>query len=150
MKILKKHNTLIHYTFDPLYFEKYAEMTQLQYASSHWRAGPENSLVLQYDVFFSAKNPSNGAYFVNYHHRFDLQCQMENIEADVKEVVMFKDVVHASAQLFLMQNTQDQYHLLDFHDMTLRDKTVCDEKPTRESVTNHEIASIKKAMEIKP
>jgi hypothetical protein len=148
MKILKKHNTLLQYTLDPLYFEKYSEITQLQYTSSHWTVGSENSICLQYDLFFNAKNSSTDENFVNYHNRFDLQCLIENVEADAKEIVKFKEVVNVSAQLFLMQNTKDYYYLLNFQEMNLIDEKNYHENPTRQSGINLEIKCINGALGI--
>lgn len=132
---------------DPLYFEKHSDITQTQYTSSHWTIGPENSLFLQYDLFFHAKNPSSEEYFVNYHNRFDLQCLIENVEYDAQEVVKFKEIVNVSSQLFLMQNTKEYYHLLNFHEMNYIDDKVRHQNPTRESGIDLEIKGLKQALE---
>ncbi|RAJ37327.1 hypothetical protein [Pedobacter cryoconitis] len=148
MKILKKHNTLLQYSINLLYFEKNSELKQTQYTSSHWTMGAENSLLLQYDIFFYAKNPITNECFVNYHNRFDLQCIIEDIVVDAEEVVKFKEIINVSAQLFLMQNTKDYYYLLNFNEMNLTSDN--NQNPTRLSGIDLEIKSVKKAMGISP
>jgi len=145
MKILKKHNTLLRYTFDPLYLEKYAEIVTSQHTSSYWQTGTENSYILRYEIFFQVKSPSSSAYFVNYQSNFELQCIIENVEMDAREVLHFKEMVNLSTQLFLMQNTQDCYSLLDFKPMIFSKEELKDQQYIAREL-NREVNNIKRIM----
>ncbi len=122
MKILKKYNTAFNYSIDPFYFENHSEITTTQHASSYWRVGREASYIMQYEVIFTAKNPSGDEHFLKYHKKYELQCLIENVEADAQEIIRFKELILLSTQLFLMENTEHHYPLLDFRIISVSDK----------------------------
>lgn len=127
MKILSKYNTLFTYKIQPFYFESNSEITSTQSTSSSWRVGAGGSYVLLYEVFFYAKNPSSEDFFVMYQKKYELQCLIENVEADAQEIIQFKESILLSAKLFLMENVQNNYHLLNFRMTSVLDEKLKDQ-----------------------
>jgi len=145
MKVLSKHTTLLQYSIDVDYFKSHSKLKSLQHTSSHWTLR-DGYNYLQYDVTFQAKDPTTGDYFVNFHNRLNLQCVIDVVDDDAKEIIKYKEIVNVSSQLFLMNNTQDFYDLLDFREMNFKDIINPHENPSRENSIEREINQIKRSM----
>lgn len=145
MKILRKHSTILKYSIDLQFLETHSQFKPHQYTSSNWRL-IDGCNYLQYDVIFQVKDILSDDYFINFHNRLDLECIIENVEVDAKEVVKYKEMVNVASQLFLMNNTQDFYDLLDFREMNYKNYVNPHENLSRESSIEYEITQISRSL----
>jgi len=146
MIILETHSNILKYSFDLSIFKRNFEINQSQYTSSHWRNGKDDTVHLDYNVFFNAKHPHGEEYFLNFQSRLYLHCKISNLEEDAAYIISRKEILNVSAQLFLMQNTQNYYYFLNFHEMNLTDESNTHNNPARENEIRREIDNLERVL----
>jgi len=152
MKIISQTDTLLHYAVDPNYLEKHDQFSTSNYSSTNWRPAQEpNAYLFNYNTHFIAKESNKENYFINYHHRIEICCIIEEIENDAAELLALKQKSNIEMGKFLEKNTMNFFHLLNFKPMIFSNEVMDNEKISlREFTLQIEIKGIKKAMGILP
>jgi hypothetical protein len=139
---------LLLYTVVSELFDKKIDLIPSQYTSSQWTISKDNTSHLRYDLFYHAKDQISGDNFINYHNRFELECIIENIEADANEIIRFKEIVNTSCQLFLMENSRGYYNHLNFYEMNYLDDVHLHKNPTRQEGIDLEVKALNRTLGI--
>ncbi|SFA54911.1 hypothetical protein SAMN04488511_11441 [Pedobacter suwonensis] len=128
MKILKENYILVDGSVNLSYFETHSTITGSYDTRSSWRRALENTSILAYTISYWAGNEKKDKYFVSYNRTLEMQCDFEDLEKDVDQIIEIKKKMHLSLSEFLKENCQSFYSSLKFVPQTFGEYDITREK----------------------
>jgi hypothetical protein len=128
MEILKKQDTILHYSIDPYYFEKHNELDPNYTTQSNWRRAEGDTYILAYCISYKAWNRETGDHFIKFERRLILHCVINDISLDSYDILNMKKELHISSGQFIEQNSMSFFDRLKFPVIDFSEARVLREK----------------------
>jgi len=112
MIIIEKSDSVLLYSVNPQYFDKFSMVSCGCTSSDFWRTAESNTNAFICDLHFRANDEQSGEMFIEYKNRMTCIVKIEDEKRDALQMLTLIKEFHGSMNLFIKNNSLSHFSKL--------------------------------------